>query len=271
MYECLSGAKKKGKSLPENTFRKAMASMHQKGSFGADMLSEKPFVALIEQTNQVFKNALHDGITYEIPAVMKEKLENDIFLFSGCKSYVELKEAASFLYDKEKNQVKSFDDFYKDVVSIDETYNKRYLEAEYYFAVGSSQSAAHWAQIEEDGDDYNLQYRTAGDDKVREEHAALEGTTLPPSDDFWNYYMPPNGWNCRCEAIQVLKDKYERSNSAEAIALGNEATEGKNEIFRFNPGKQEVIFPPHHPYFKVKDQISDVLNNIKKDSETADE
>ena len=45
--------------------------------------------------------------------------------------------------------------------------------------------AAKWHDFEQDGDRYYLQYRTAGDDKVREEHAALNGTTLPPSDPFW--------------------------------------------------------------------------------------
>jgi len=34
------------------------------------------------------------------------------------------------------------------------------------------------------------------------------------------------------------------------VQLGSEATNGKNNIFRFNPGKQHVIFPEHHPYLK---------------------
>jgi SPP1 gp7 family putative phage head morphogenesis protein len=235
------------------------------------MLSDKPIADLINETNRVLVGAVNKGIEYEVPAVMRRTLENDVFVFSGCKTYVELKEVSGLLWDMERNQVKSFDRFWKDVSSIDETYNKRYLEAEYQFAVGSAQSAARWAQIEEDGDEFDLQYRTAGDSRVREDHAMLEGTTLPPSDDFWSYYMPPNGWNCRCEAIQVIKGKYKRSNSAEAVKLGNEATEGKNEIFRFNPGKEKVIFPPHHPYYKVKQRIGEILSGIKSNSESVSE
>jgi hypothetical protein len=34
------------------------------------------------------------------------------------------------------------------------------------------------------------------------------------------------------------------------VRSGANATEGKNNIFRFNPGKQQVIFPEHHPYLK---------------------
>ena len=53
--------------------------------------------------------------------------------------------------------------------------------------------AAKWENYAEDGDDYLLQYRTAGDDKVRPEHAELNGVTLPQSDSFWDTYYPPNG------------------------------------------------------------------------------
>lgn len=64
--------------------------------------------------------------------------------------------------------------------------------------------AAKWEKFEEDGDRYNLQYRTAGDDKVRPEHAALNGVTLPMSDPFWESYYPPNGWNCFYQGTPVL-------------------------------------------------------------------
>ena len=52
------------------------------------------------------------------------------------------------------------------------------------------------------------------DDRVREDHAILHGTTLPPSDPFWSLYLPPNGWNCRCTAVQVRKGKYPQSDPA---------------------------------------------------------
>ena len=55
--------------------------------------------------------------------------------------------------------------------------------------------------------------------------------------------------------VEVNKERYEASNSDEAIQAGNAATtavgkDGNNTlaIFRFNPGKQQVIFPPKHPY-----------------------
>ncbi len=155
--------------------------------------------------------------------------------------------------------IKPFNQFAQDIATINKNYNETYLQAEYQFATASSLMAQKWSDIEENKDRYNLQYRTAGDEKVRASHEALDMITLPASDTFWNSYYPPNGWRCRCNAIEVLKDKYEISNSEDAIKAGEKATtqldkNGKNrlEIFRFNPGKQKVIFPPKHPYRKLQ-------------------
>lgn len=136
-----------------------------------------------------------------------------------------------------------------DVQKIDETYNRHYLRAEYNYAEASAEMAGKWERFQEDGDDYNLQYRTAGDDKVRPEHAALHGVTLPPSDSFWDEYYPPNGWNCRCTVVQVLKDKYPATDRAEALRRGQEALEKDTKgMFRFNSGKQGKTFPDYNPY-----------------------
>ena len=65
-----------------------------------------------------------------------------------------------------------------DVRKIDKTYNSNYLRAEYNFIQTSAQMAAKWEEFMEDGDRYNLQYRTSNDGKVRPEHAAMHGITF---------------------------------------------------------------------------------------------
>jgi hypothetical protein len=113
--------------------------------------------------------------------------------------------------------------------------------------------AAKWEEFS-DNDRYELQYRTAGDTRVRDSHDKLRDTTLPKSDPFWSSYTPPNGWNCRCTVVEVLKDKFPKSDSEDSIKKGEAATtqlgkNGKNrlEIFRFNPGADKKLFPPLHP------------------------
>ena len=81
------------------------------------------------------------------------------------------------------------------------------------------------------------------------EHAELNGITLPPSDPFWDEYYPPNGWNCRCTVVQVLKNKYPKTDRAEAYARGQKAlVKDAKGMFRFNSGKQEKAFPDYNPY-----------------------
>ena len=217
------------------------------------MLSEPEPLALMNATHDVLAEEL-ERLERSIPDEMARALDENIFLFSGFKTYHEMNDASRLLRDDDGG-FKPFERFLQDVQAIDASYNQNWLYAEYNFATASTQMAAKWADIERDGDEYDLQYRTALDGLVRPEHAALEGITLPPSDKFWNEYYPPNGWNCRCTAVQVLKDKYPTSDSDQACAAGERATTqiGKNgqnkaAMFRFNPGKAGKVFPPKHPY-----------------------
>ena len=222
--------------------------LHGKKGYTPDMLTDPEPRAAIEETRRILAGPLN-SFSQEIPPELTAALDENIFYFSGFKTHHELVEASRMLKD-DNGGFKPFNQFLKDVETINNTYNRNYLNAEYNFATASTQMAVKWKGWEADGDDYDLQYRTAGDDRVREEHAALDGVTLPPSDPFWNHYLPPNGWNCRCTTVQVRKGKYPQSNSEEAIARGQACTaKPKQQIFRFNPGKQEKIFPPKHPYF----------------------
>lgn len=232
-------------------------------------MTEEPAAAMIRETYSVLRKAMDTGVADNIiPPAMARKLDSNLFLFSGFKTAQELKEASLFL-KKTDGTVKPFSEFYSDIRKIDQTYNVRYLEAEYNFAVGSSQMAASWAKTEADGDRYELQYRTAGDGHVRPAHKALNGTTLPPSAEFWRYYFPPNDWGCRCTAQQVRRGKFQASDPNEAMRRGNEATNTpKKKIFRFNPGIDKQLFPPKHPYYKlsqgVKEKVETVVAELRK-------
>lgn len=180
--------------------------------------------------------------------LMRRRLERSNYIFSGMKTFHELNEAFPSLLDENGNR-KPFEQFLNDVRKVDDTYNGNYLRAEYNFIQASAQMAGKWERFMEDGDRYNLQYRTVCDDKVRPEHAALHGVTLPITDSFWEEFYPPNGWGCRCTVVQVRKSKYAVTDHEEAMSLGELAT-GKDTkgIFRFNPGKQEKAMPDYNPY-----------------------
>lgn len=71
-------------------------------------------------------------------------------------------------------------------------------------------SAGRW-QADQDPDIQEIlwgyKYVTVGDMRVREEHAALDGITLPKYDIFWRTFWTPNGYNCRCQIISIFDER----------------------------------------------------------------
>ena len=231
-------------------FNRAMEWLHGKRIFGAAMLKEKPVRALMEETAAFLSKGIERGIQEDTPSeAMIDSLRESAGVFSGFKTFHEMKEAAERLLDKEGN-LKTFEQFSKDVQGINETYNRHYLKTEYAFAVQSASMASRWEEQQDDGGGrYLLQYRTAGDSKVRKEHRGMEGITLPPDDPFWDKYYPPNGWNCRCTVMKVRAAKYPATDSKTAMEAGDKAVSGKHaEMFRFNPGKQRAAYPAYNSY-----------------------
>ena len=239
-----------GPDFDDTAFFDAAGMVYNAGSFDASMLNTPEARRLIAETLRQIKRGIDSGVPHEVPEVVRHALENNAFIFSGFKAFHTLREVGLSLVT-DKGDIKPFEAFRKDVETVNNRYNHNYLYAEYNHAVGASLMASRWQKIEADGDRYDLQYRTAQDDRVREDHAILHGTTLPPSDPFWSLYLPPNGWNCRCTAVQVRKGKYPQSDPALSMLRGNNCTEAaKQQIFRFNPGKELNLFPPKHPYYK---------------------
>jgi len=62
------------------------------------------------------------------------------------------------------------------------------------------------------------EYMTVGDDRVRQEHAEIDGFQARAIDPVWNKIYPPNGFNCRCIVIALLAEQ-----------AGEDASEGGME------------------------------------------
>jgi SPP1 gp7 family putative phage head morphogenesis protein len=88
---------------------------------------------------------------------------------------------------------------------------------------------------------WGYQYVTAGDFRVRDEHEMLDGVRLPKEDPQWNSIWPPNGFNCRCEVIEIFKDDKKRAVRKEipaAKTVGNRLViPGADEGWAVNHGE----------------------------------
>lgn len=221
-------------------FSKMMKALYRQegASFKVELMRDDDVRSFIGEHASVLDSSFGKARMSE---TMRRRLKESDYVFSGIKTFHELNEAFPSLLD-EKGERKPFERFLNEVQTIDRTYNRNYLRTEYNFVSASSEMAGRWEDLEKDGDEYWLQYRTAGDDRVRPEHAALNGVTLPPSDPFWDVYYPPNGWNCRCTVVQVTRQG--RSQTPHEEAMKGD----KRHMFAWNPGKEGKSVPDYNPY-----------------------
>lgn len=238
-----------------------MGKLHQQEGASLDIriLVDPAVTGFIDAHTSALDSAIQP---VQMSDAMRRRLTRSNYIFSGIKTFHELNEAFPSLLD-ENGERKSFERFLNDVQKIDSTYNENYLRSEYNFVQASAEMAAKWESFMEDGDRYNLQYRTQHDSKVRPEHAELHGVTLPPSDSFWEEYYPPNGWNCRCTVVQVRKSKYPTTPHDEAVALGEAALQRDTKgMFRFNPGIEQKTVPDYNPYTIKRCKDCDIASKL---------
>lgn len=68
----------------------------------------------------------------------------------------------------------------------------------------SARAAGRWEKIQRLKDRRPfLRYSAVLDRRTRPLHRSWHGTILPVDHEWWNTHFPPNGWNCRCIAIQM--------------------------------------------------------------------
>lgn len=174
---------------------------------------------------------------------MLQALRENVYRFSGFKTYNFITEANGLLVDAD-GQVKAFSQFRDDVLKLNEQYNLDFLRTEYNHAVATSRMASKWQKFEKDkGALPYLQFDTVGDGRVRAAHQALDGIIKPVNDPFWDTYLPPLDWNCRCSVRQLAEGEVTPTQSDKLPVVKKD--------FQYNWGKERFVFPPDHPQFDV--------------------
>lgn len=118
------------------------------------------------------------------------------------------------------------------------------LEAVFRTQTNFAYSAGAWAAAQDPVVDeilWGYKYVTVGDDRVRDEHAALEGTTAPKDDAIWRSIWPPNGWACRCQILFIFKERKIEKPPSSIEVDGRVVIPGPDKGFDSNPGL--ILFP----------------------------
>ncbi len=126
---------------------------------------------------------------------------------------------------------------------INKKYNTNWLKTEYVHTTRSARSAKKWEQYLQDKDLYPyLEYRPSTAAEPRNEHKKLYGVIKPVEDPFWDTWMPPNDWGCKCRVRQVRE--------VSSFVEPPEDIKQPPAAMRTNPGKTAQIFTDKHPMIK---------------------
>jgi SPP1 gp7 family putative phage head morphogenesis protein len=182
-------------------------------------------------------------VDYNTPNyAMLANIERNVYQFAGARNYQQLRDLTSALTDGLRRR--SFREFKAEAQRILNTYDLRYLPAEYNTAQSAAYNAASWADYLTSAAGKGegavlLEYVTAGDDHVRAAHRLLDGVVRPMNDAFWNTHFPPLDWNCRCTTHRVRNKEVTLQPPDVTIP----------RLFRTNLAENGLVFPPEHPYF----------------------
>lgn len=184
-------------------------------------------------------------------------MEYNLFEFSASKTEARLAAMMDLLIDQDKNEIRSESDFIKKANERVADLNQNYLTAEYNLsiAVGQNSAAYHRFLAEKDTVTSYVQYQTAGDSKVRNEHAKLDGRIFNLSDREAMKLFPPNGYGCRCEFVQYNRTPKEgevmSGKTAQEMLNAENANWSKSQ-FNINRGDLKEVFTKSQFYSDIK-------------------
>lgn len=174
-------------------------------------------------------------------------LRENIYLFSGAKTFQFVKEAGELLAD-EHGVLKSFSQYKAEAEELYGKYNINWLEAEHKTTIGQAQMAQRWQDIQKNKDILPmLKFSTNG-------HPCpicnpFEGLMAPYDAAVWKIATPLLHFGCFC-----ILESYDSSEPASDKEFMNRLQPDLDKIpdlFRNNPGETGEVFNKSHPYFDV--------------------
>lgn len=210
-------------------------------------------IQLMKKTANELMNALNTSYTTSTDngnIELYNQLRDNVHVFSGFKTYEQLRAITDKLTD-ENGKVRSFNDFKKEALALNQTYNVRYLNAEYNHALTSGAMASQWLDIQANKDILPLlEFDATLDNRTTSVCKSLDGVRLPVDDEFWHNYYLPLHWGERSVIRQVASGTLSDKSKIDAPTL--------QPMFKGNVGRDGVAFPDTHPYY-------DVINKDKKE------
>lgn len=226
---------------------------------------------LITALEQGFKRNIQHvdaelNYAYDLQAdAIKTNMEINLYKFSAGKTLAEV-QALNEAFRKSK----SFSEFKKQAKALTTDFNERWAKTEYDTALLAAESAANYQDLMRKSKIFPYwKYKTVGDDKVRQEHAALDGLILHYKDLRWEEIFPPNGWGCRCKIEPVMLHEGKQVNieemqkQADKYMSTTDWQNAKMSGWGSNRGQAGIVFDKNQQYIhKMPNNSSRKLNEL---------
>lgn len=203
------------------------------------------------------------GIEYGgLDPKMNTAWEMNIFKFSTVKAAYESKEVNDLF-----RRAKSFSEFERAVKTMYGVKNKNWLITEYNTAYQTAEAASTYYRLMGQLNTFPYwQYKTIGDDRVRDSHRVLHDIILPANHPLWKKIFPPNGWGCRCYVVPRLASEVDPARAEQDIAYVTdfiktdpEWVKARKSGFAVNRADIQEVFTPNQQY---SDNPNRVLSKI---------
>lgn len=229
------------------------------GNYTQGQIPQSLYFKTAAKLSEAIAQSLGVNFDYDAPAnMLAAEIRGNLYQFSAAKSLTEALLLGELVTDEE-GKIKPFHKYRADVEKVHKNYNLRYLTAEYDNVIASGQMALKWRNYAA-LDVKWLQYRTANDLRVRQEHALLNNMVLPFNSPVWSRGFPPNDFGCRCTAVPVEEPPI-KTNEIEAGRKVKKIV--KNPIFDNNVGVTGMVYKNNHPYFRTIDGKETELDAVK--------
>lgn len=245
----------------EQVITKIASDLHE-GKIKPSDLNRDAINKTFEELNQAASDGYGKGWqnegTKQPPSRDAILLQRNLYKFSGAKTYTMLQELNSKMVKDGK--IVPFDEFKKEALKLNSQYNVNHLQAEHQTASHSAKMAAQWENYKGNAKRFpNLKYKTQEDDRVREQHAALNNKIAPIDSDFWKKFYPPNGFRCRCYTVQTAADpSTDLPTKVETVTPEFEMNVAQTKEIFNETGKNP------HPYFQLARRDSKGNSNLGK-------
>jgi hypothetical protein len=232
----------------EKQIQDLLAEIHD-GTISDRNLPKDLYLAIADY----LKNALYEGFGGDISEFEGELLDSlldlreNIYLFSGAKTFQFIKEAGVLLTD-ENGVLKPFSVYKVEAQALFGKYNVNWLDAEHKTTIGQAQQAKRWQDIQANKDILPM-LKFSTNNHPCPICEPFEGLTAAVDAPIWKIASPLLHFGCFC-----ILESYDSSEVASDQAFMDKLEPEIDKIpdlFRNNPGETGEVFNKSHPYFDV--------------------